>query len=612
MMADYQDTSMAAVFQRNAAKYADKSYASYKTDSGWKDISWGSMNTMVHNLAYYLLSIGIGKNDKVGLFSPNRWEWHLAALAINSIGAVDVPIYATNSAEESEYILGNSDAKACFVGTADHLKKILSIRTKIPNVKQIVVFDEVDVNQTEELTLSKALSLGEASPNKDLFDQRLAAIQPNDLSTLIYTSGTTGNPKGVMLTHNNFVSNVRNTLAEMKDPKTGEDLLGPNDHYLSFLPLSHSLERTAGFHGAIWMGARTAFAEDITKLLDYFQEVRPTIIISVPRIYEKVHAGILAKVAGAPGLKKKIFNFAMRQAAKNLPHVCRDIPRSGLFAFKYNLADKLVLSKLKVALGMDKLRYAISGGAPLSQSDAEFFIGMGFKILEGFGLTETTPVTNFNRPWFIKPGTVGQPIPETEVKIADDGELLIKGPQVMAGYYKNDEATKEAIRSDGFFRTGDIGIIDEDGCLRITGRIKDIIVTAGGKNISPQNIESSIKESAFVEQIGVIGDKRKYLSALIVPAFPELERWAGENGVTFGSRADLIANEKVQALIRAEIDKYTAQYARVEQIRKFTLLETEWTQDTGELTPTQKVKRKVVNEKYAKEIEAMYAGDTGD
>jgi len=611
-MAEYNQTSMAAVFQNNAAKFGEKAYASHKKDGAWVDISWNSMNTMVHNLAYYLLSIGIGKGDKVGLFSPNCWEWHLAALAINSIGAVDVPIYATNSAEEAEYILNNSDSKACLVGTEDHLKKVLKVRSKLPEMKQIIVFEEVSVSQDQELTLSKALSIGDANKNAALFDERLNSIQPSDLSTLIYTSGTTGNPKGVMLTHNNFVSNVRNTLAEMRDPKTGKDLMGTEDLYLSFLPLSHSLERTAGFHGAIWSGAKTAFAEDISKLLDNFKEVRPTLIISVPRIYEKVHAGILAKTADVKGLKKAIFNFAMRQAARNLPYVCRDLPRKGFFAFKYRLADKLVLSKLKDTLGMDKLRFAISGGAPLSQSDAEFFIGMGFKILEGFGLTETTPIMTFNRPWFIKPGTVGHPIPETEIKIADDGEIIIRGPQVMAGYYKNEEATKEAIMPDGFFRTGDIGIIDEDGCLKITGRIKDIIVTAGGKNISPQNIEGSLKESRFIEQVGIIGDKRKYLAALIVPAFPELEKWASDNGVTFSSHADLIAGEQVQKLFRSEIDTYTSHYARVEQIRKFTILDAEWTQATGELTPTQKVKRKVINEKYAKEIEAMYPGGGDD
>jgi long-chain acyl-CoA synthetase len=605
-MSILQEKTMAGVFQVNAAEYGDKAYASYKKDGKWLEISWKSMNDMVHNLAYYLLSIGIEKGDKVGLFAPNSWEWHLTALAINSIGAVDVPIYATNSSEESEYILENSDSKLCFVGTGDHLKTVLKVKSKLPKVKQLIVFEEVGGLEGDIMTLSKVLSIGAEKKNEDLFKQRLSAIKSDDLCTIIYTSGTTGNPKGVMLSHNNFLSNVKFTLAEMSDKKTGLPLLRSDDVFLSFLPLSHSLERTAGFHGAIWSGAKTAFAEDISKLLENFAEVRPTIIISVPRIYEKVHAGIVSKVSGAPPLKKKIFNFAMRQAKKALPKVCRDQKPGG---FKYALANKLVFSKLKVSLGMDKLRYAISGGAPLSPSDADFFIGMGFKILEGFGLSETTPILTFNRPWLIKPGTVGQVIPETHVRIADDGEIQAKGPQIMLGYYKNEAATKEAFTNDGYFRTGDIGIIDEDGCLSITGRIKDIIVTAGGKNISPQNLESSIKASPYIEQIGVIGDKRKYLSALIVPAFPELEKWAQSKGISFTSNDDLIVNAEVNKLMKSELDKYTAEYARVEQIRKFKLLNAEWTQATDELTPTQKVKRKVISQKYAKEIEEMYAGD---
>jgi len=269
----------------------------------------------------------------------------------------------------------------------------------------------------------------------------------------------------------------------------------------------------------------------------------------------------------------------------------------------------LVFSKLKAAIGLDRLRYAISGGAPLAVSDAEFFIGMGLKILEGYGLTETTPVITYNRPWFIKPGTVGQAIPETKVKIADDGEILVKGPQVMLGYYKNKAATEEVMTKDGYFRTGDIGVIDEDGCLKITGRIKDIIVTAGGKNISPQNIENSVKESPYIEELAVIGDKRKYLSALVIPDFEAVGKWAKQKGIKFANNSDLIKNDEVIQLIGNEIAKYTKQYSRVEQIKKFTLLEAVWTQETGELTPTQKVKRKVIEQKYAKEINAMYPPD---
>ncbi|OHD66112.1 MAG: hypothetical protein A2176_04135 [Spirochaetes bacterium RBG_13_51_14] len=599
-MAKFKETCMPAIFQNQAEKLGSKACVAYKKDGIYVDISWTEMNRMIHDLAYYLLSVGIKKNDKVALFSPNRYEWWVASQATLSIGAVSVPIYATNSSEEAEYIIKNSDSRLCFAGTEEHLERLLKVRGKIKKIKQIIIFDQTKKKVKNLLTMAEAMKIGQGYKKKGEFEKRLTSIKPGDISTLIYTSGTTGNPKGVMLTHNNFVSNATIIQKEVKEYVTIDDT------FLSFLPLSHSLEMTAGYYIPITVGAKVAFAEDISKLMENFQEVRPTIIISVPRIYEKVHAGILLKVAESPGLKRKIFNWANSIAAKNLPYECKDIPRTGLFAFKYNLADKLVFSKLKHKLGLDKLRFAISGGGPLSVSDCEFFIGMGLKIVEGFGLTETTPVTHFNRAENIKPGTVGLPIPQTKVKIADDGELLIKGPQVMKGYYKNPKATKEAFTRDGWFRTGDIAVIDEEGFLKITGRIKDIIVTAGGKNISPQNIENSLKTSQFIEQAAVIGDRRKYLSTLIIPAFESLEKWAKRNGIAFSSRKDLLEKDEVIKLMASEIEKYTKQFSRVEQIRKFRILNVEWTQDSGELTPTQKVKRRIIESRYAKEIASMY------
>ncbi len=602
-MAKFKEICMPAIFQNQAERLGAKACVAYKKGGVYVDISWSEMNRMVHDLAYYLLSIGVKKNDKVALFSPNRYEWWVASQATLSLGAVSVPIYATNSAEEAQYIIDNSDSRACFVGTADHLDRVLKVKSKLKKMKQVIVFDEVNKKVKDVLTISEAYRIGQGYKKKGEFDKRLASIKPGDVSTLIYTSGTTGNPKGVMLMHSNFLSNATIVYNEVKEYIT------PDDVFLSFLPLSHSLEMTAGYYIPIVVGSKVAFAEDVSTLMENFQEVRPTIIISVPRIYEKVHAGILAKVADAPGIRQAIFRWAIGIAAKNLPYMCKDKPRSGLFAFKFNLADKLVFSKLKSAIGLDQLRFAISGGGPLSVSDAEFFIGMGIKILEGFGLTETTPVTHFNRPNNIKPGAVGHPIPQTKVKIADDGELLIKGPQVMKGYYKNPKATKEVFTKDGFFRTGDIAMIDEEGFLKITGRIKDIIVTAGGKNISPQNIENSLKTSQFIEQVAVIGDRRKYLSALVIPAFEALEKWAKKSGVPFAGKKDLIEKPEVVSLIGSEIEKYTKQYSRVEQIRKFKLLDAEWTQQTDELTPTQKVKRRVIEAKYAKEIESLYPPD---
>jgi long-chain acyl-CoA synthetase len=600
-MAEYKETSMGAIFQNRVQKYGDETLLFYKGKSGtWDEISWNQLNVMVLDLAMFLIEKGIQPRDKVALFSPNRYEWWLADLAILSIGAVNVPIYATNSVEECRYIIDNSDAKMCFVGEKEHMEKIIKAKERLPNLGDIIIFDDLDEPAPGVTTLKAALTEGQAHRHEEEFYKRLTHIEMDDVATIIYTSGTTGNPKGVMLTHNNFVSNVNQAYAADPDFLTG-------DHtFLSFLPLAHSLERTCGYYLPMFIGKKVAFAESTDKLLQNFTEIRPTFLVSVPRIYEKVHSGLLAKVSNAPPLKKALFNWAMGVARENLPYVCENRERTGWFALKYKIADKLIFSKLRVALGMDRIKAAISGGGPLSVSDAEFFLGMGVKIIEGFGLTETTPITNANRPKLIKPGTVGSPLKDTIVKIGDFGEILVKGPQVMKGYYKNEEATREVFTDDGFFRTGDIGEIDEDGYLKITGRMKDIIVTSGGKNISPQNIENTLLASPFIEQTAIIGDNRKYLSALIVPDFATLEKWAGEQGISFENRSELIENPEVTKLYEQEIETLMKDYARVEQIRKFRLLEKEWSQDTGEMTPTMKLKRSIVQEKYRNEIESMY------
>jgi long-chain acyl-CoA synthetase len=602
-MGSYQEKSMAAIFQNNVQKYGAKACVAYKNAQGaWEDISWKKMDEMVRNLAYYLIAKGVKPGEKVALFSPNRYEWWVADLAILSVGAVNVPVYATNSALETKYIIENSDSVACIAGEKSHLEKVLEVKKLLPKLRDILVIDEPAPVPEGVVTLKEAMKQGAGAPQPEEFEKRINAIDPAGMATIIYTSGTTGDPKGVMLSHNNFIANV-DQLYDIDTAMFRHELL-----YLSFLPLSHSLERTVGYYLPLKLGHKVVFAEEFAKIAGNLVEVRPTIMVSVPRLYEKIHAGILAKISGAPKSKQLIFNWAMSVARRNIPFICNDLPRTGLFALEYMLADKLVFSKLKAVLGLDRLRFALSGGGPLSVSDAEFFLGMGIKVCEGFGLSETTPVTNGNWPWHIKPGTVGPAVKNTDVKIGEGGEVLIKGPQVMLGYYKNEAATKEVFDENGYFRTGDIGEIDSDGYLKITGRIKDLIITSGGKNISPQNIENSLKTSAYIEQVAIIGDNRNFLSALVVPAFAELENWAKTNGVAFSSRKELIGDPKVLALFDGEIREFTKMFARVEQIRRFKLLDVEWSQQTDELTPTLKIKRRVINAKYASEIESMYAG----
>jgi long-chain acyl-CoA synthetase len=592
---------MGAIFQNRVHEYGDKPLVKHKKKQGvWEDISWNTLNSMVRDIGMFLINKEIKPGDKVALFSPNRYEWWVADLAIISVGAVNVPIYATNSPEECRYIIENSDAKMCFVGAREHMDKILQIKGTLPNLREIIIFDDLDKPVPGVITFQDASEEGKAAMNKGEFDTRLIPINIEDVATIIYTSGTTGNPKGVMLTHQNFVSNVNQIHAASPEFLSG-------DHtFLSFLPLAHSFERTVGYYAPIFLGHKVAFAESMEKLLDNFREIRPTFLVSVPRVYEKFHTGIKAKAAGAPPVKKALFNWAMGIAKQNLPYVCENKKRTGMFAFKYSLADRLIFSKLRAAIGMDRIHAAFSAGAPLSVSDAEFFLGMGIRVIEGFGLTETAPVTNANRPTLIKPGTVGPAVKDTTIKIGEAGEILIKGPQIMKGYYKNEAATKEAFTSDGFFRTGDIGEIDEDGYLKITGRMKDLIITSSGKNISPQNIENTLIACPFIEQLAVIGDNRKYLSALIVPSYASLEAWAKKNNITFTDRKDLISKPDVKKLFEAEINQYLRVYSRVEQIRKFTLLEAEWSQATGELTPTMKLKRTILNQKYSAHIESMY------
>jgi long-chain acyl-CoA synthetase len=535
----------------------------------------------------------------VALLSENRPEWAFSDLAILSIGAVNVPIYATNTPRQAEYIINDSSARILVVSNQSQLDKILEVQANCPTLEMIVVID--DVGKTDYPIVSAfgdICEAGAASGNEALLEERMAAVEPTDLASIIYTSGTTGDPKGVMLIHDNFLSNCRSVKQIL--PISDDDLC------LSFLPLSHSFERMAGYYAPIFCGATIAYAENIDSVRDNLQEIRPTFMASVPRIYEKFHASVLENVRTASPVKQKIFewSFSVGRETSKFRIDKKEAPVS--LKLKYNIADALVFQKIKENVG-GRLKYFISGGAPLAQEINEFFHALGIMILEGYGLTETSPVLTTNTPDDFKFGTVGKAVPTVEIKIAEDGEILAKGPNIMIGYFNKPEDTAQALDADGYFYTGDIGEIDADGFLKITDRKKDIIVTAGGKNIAPQNIENLLKSDPLISNAMVHGDRRKYLSALITVEEEKIRTIAKELGVEGDAFPDILKDERIIGLIGEKIEAVNSQLARYETIKKWVVMDKDFSLEGGELTPTLKVKRKVVTEKFMDILDSFYS-----
>jgi long-chain acyl-CoA synthetase len=476
----------------------------------------------------------------------------------------------------------------------------MKIRANVPNLKKVVILDALDANPAPDfiITLDELKKMGKPEKDKKVLDGRSQAVQPDDIITIIYTSGTTGDPKGAMITHKNILSNCEDiaTFVPLNDTFVA----------LSFLPLSHVFERTAGYYGMMFYGATIAYAESIDKIVDNMAEVRPLIMVSVPRVYEKMYAKIIEGVeAGSPS-KKKIFYWAVATGKQTIPYRLggKAIPLG--LSIKYAIAKKLVFSKIKAILG-GRLLFFVSGGAPLAKDLGEFFFAADVAIIEGYGLTETSPILTVNPYGKMKFGTAGKPIPNCEIKIAPDGEILARGPMIMKGYFKKPEATAEAIEKDGYFHTGDIGFLDNEGYLHITDRKKDLIVTAGGKNIAPQPIENSLKMNRYVEQVAMIGDKKPYCVALVVPKFEAIESYAKQNNIAYKNRRELVDHPRIVELIQNAIDSINATLAKYETIKKIKILPNEFTQETGELTPTLKVKRRVIMEKYKDIIEELYA-----
>jgi len=600
-MIKLKSRDLANMFWERVELSPDKPGQMVKSDGKWVKIPYREIGEKVRKVALGLLALGFKRGDKLSLLSENRAEWLWVDFATMSVGGSVVTVYATNTPEQVAYIVKDSESRFVVVSNNNQLQKVLAKKRELRSVEKVIIFDPIeDITDKDPIVMSldELMKLGDSDKGADELDRRLAAIEPDDLASLIYTSGTTGDPKGVMLTHKNFLSNVEAAVKVM--PIRDDDLA------LSFLPLSHSLERMGGHFTMVYAGVTIAYAESLDKLPQNLREVKPTLLISVPRIYEKVSARIKESVEKAGGAKKAIFDWALSVGRKvsQLKQQNRTIPLP--LGLQLALADKLVFSKLKDAVG-GRIRYFISGGAPLAREIAEFFHAAGMLILEGYGLTETSPVLTLNTPDAYRFGTVGKPVPGVEVKIAEDGEILAKGSNVMKGYYKKPEATKEVFDEEGWFHTGDVGELDEDGFLRITDRKKELIVTSGGKNIAPQPIENLLKMNKFVEQVCLIGDRRKFISAIVVPDFESLEAWAKEQGIEFLNREELVTNSKTVELFNDVVDEVNSKLAKYETIKKFVLSPVEFTQENKMLTPTLKVRRKVVMQRFAKEIEDMYA-----
>lgn len=594
-------TTIVEMFDKITTTFAQSEKPIYlrKVSGKYQPISYIEFRERVILFAHGLADLGIKVGDKLAILSENRIEWPTADMGILSIGAIDVPLYPTLTAKQIEFILNDAGTNAIIVSNAFQLNKVLKIKSDVRSLRHIIVMNDKDAEgQPGVLTFSSILERGREHRklNPEFFLAAIKTVTPDDITTIIYTSGTTGNPKGVVLTHNNFVSNIK--------ASTQVIILNPPDILLSFLPLCHVFERMGGYYSAIGCGATIAFAESIDTVPENMIEVKPTLILTVPRLFERIYNRLAKKVEKDPPMRRKIFYWAVdvgRRYQKAKKH--KAIPLT--LRLQHVLADKLVFSKIRERTG-GRIKFFISGGAALPRELGEFFEAVGILIIEGYGLTETSPVISLNRLDDYKFGTVGKPISNIEVKIAEDGEILTRGPHVMKCYYNNRKATEEVIDKDGWFHTGDIGTFDGASFLMITDRKKHLFVSSGGKNIAPQPIENLFSMSKFVDQFVLIGDRRMFLSALIVPDFDAIREYADAHRIPYSHVKELTRNDEIYRVIEQDIHLLQKDMANYERVRKFTLIESQFTIESGELTPSLKIKRNVVEERYRHLIEDMY------
>jgi long-chain acyl-CoA synthetase len=585
-------------------QYPDKAALMWKRDGSYRSMTYRQFWDRIHRFASGLSQLGIGRDSKVAILSENNPMWAITDFAVASLGAVSVPIYPTLPAEQVHFILDNADVEVAVVENEEQLRKIADGNTDVRY--GIIMNPPSDWVATDKWrTFSEVEEDGERALLRD-WEEGWRKIERDDLATIIHTSGTTGPPKGVMLTHGNFLSNMEGVHFWVIE-------LFPSDVALSYLPLSHVFERMAGHFMPLSSGCTIAYAESIDKIPENLLEVRPTIMTSVPRLFEKVYAKVLEEVESGSSIKKKIFNWAVDVGRKRYELylktpinelLLRD-PMPKNLKRKWALADKLVFQKVKAQLG-GRLRGMVSGGGTLNPEIASFFWALDIPILEGYGLTETSPVVTTNPMIRAKVGTIGRPLPNLEVKIAEDGEILVKGPNVMKGYYKDKEATEKDL-VDGWFHTGDIGEFDEEGYLKIIDRKKHLLVLSTGKNVAPAPIENAINESRFIENSVLVGDKRKFVSVLIKPDYENLIPWAEKQGIPTDSRKALLHHSEVVNLLHGEVARLTRHFANFEQPKKVVIIEDDWTVESGELTPKLSIRMNAIQEKYGALIDDLYA-----
>ncbi|HBA86638.1 MAG TPA: long-chain fatty acid--CoA ligase [Geobacter sp.] len=592
--------SIPDMLKQNAARYDARLAIKYRKQGEWTTLTYGKFYERALMAARGLRKLGVRPGDKVAILSENRAGWIIADMGILCAGAVSVPVYPTSTPEQIEYALNHCDARIVFVSGKWQYRKLLKIKDAIPMVQLVVSFERFLGEPSLPLTTFYQLSEID-DPILDEEREELSAvidnIDPEATMTIVYTSGTTGVPKGVMLSHRNVIFDVWATIKKGRVLEQGEV-------FLSFLPLSHVLERTVGYYLAVTCGAMIAFADSIEKIAENMVELQPTVMVCVPRLFEKIYSRIFEQVHQLSLFKRRLFRTALFVGRKYLYAMHIDRNASLWLKFQYSLADRIVFSKLRRRFG-GKIKFCSSGGAPLDPNINEFFWIIGIPILEGYGLTETSPVISMNDFDELRFGSVGTPLEQTEFAIAEDGEVLVRGPQVMLGYYKDEEATRQ-VMAKGWLRTGDIGRL-EGRFLFITDRKKDLIITAGGKNIAPQQIENLLKRDKYISQAYVYGDRRPYLTALLVPTTERILEFARDKGIDYHDPEDLVVHEPIVDLFRERVEEINTSLAPYETIKKFVLLPRDFSMDAGELTPTLKVKRHVVSEKYKDEIERMYS-----